>query len=166
MDRLAVAAIRAAHGVGGEVRALSFSGETAHLLRLRAVALRRGGAERPATVESARPAPPDVLLKLAGVDSREAAQELAGWEIWVDRAHAAPLAEGEVYAADLVGCGVYAGGGRAGEVTGVCDTGHAPLLEVRTVDGRTVVVPYADHFVGEVDVAARRLELKDPEVLA
>ena len=28
------------------------------------------------------------------------------------------------------------------------------------------MVPFTDHFVGEVDVAARRLELRDPEVAA
>jgi 16S rRNA processing protein RimM len=166
MDRLAVAAVRAAHGTGGDVRVRSFSGETAHLLRLGGVTLRRGGVERAAEVVAARAAGPDVLLHFAGVDSREAARELAGWEIWVGRAHAAPLGEGEVYAADLVGCSLVEGGRRVGEVTAVCDTGGAPLLEVRTVDGRTVMVPYADHFVGEVDVGARRLQLRDPEVLA
>ena len=130
------------------------------------MSLRRGGVERVVAIESARTALPDVLVKFAGVDSREAAQVLAGWELWVDRTRAAPLAAGEVYAADLVGCGVFVGAGRVGEVTGVCETGHAPLLEIRTVDGRTVMVPYADHFVGEVDVAARRLELRDAEVIA
>jgi len=166
MERLAVGVVRAAHGTGGEVRVRSYSGETEHLLRLRTVSLRRGGVEREAAIESARTALPDVLVKFAGVDSREAAQTFAGWELWVDRTRAAPLGAGEVYATDLVGCGVFAGAGRVGEVTGICETGHAPLLEVRTVDGRTAMVPYTDHFVGGVDVAARRLELRDPEVIA
>lgn len=166
MERLAVGVVRGAHGTGGEVRVRSHSGETEHLLRLRAVSLRRGGVEREAAIESARTALPDVLVKFAGIDSREAAQTLAGWELWVDRALAAPLGAGEVYVTDLVGCGVFAGAGRVGEVTGICETGHAPLLEVRTVDGRTAMVPYTDHFVGEVDVVARRLELRDPEVIA
>lgn len=165
MDRLAVGAVRSAHGTGGEVRVRSFSGETAHLVALRSVTLCRGGVERPASVEAARTALPDVLLKFAGIDSREAAQTLAGWEILVDRTQAAQLAAGEVYADDLVGCGVFSGSVRSGEVAGFCETGHALLLEVRTVDGRTVMVPYTDHFIGEVDVAARRLEVRDPEVL-
>jgi 16S rRNA processing protein RimM len=106
-----------------------------------------------------------VLVKFAGVDDRTAAQALAGWELWVERSRAAPLAAGEYYAHDLCGCGVYADGERAGEVTGVCETGHASLLEVRTGDGRTVMVPFTDHFVGEVDVAARRVALRDAEVV-
>jgi 16S rRNA processing protein RimM len=165
MEQLAVGAVRQAHGTGGEVRVRSFSGETAHLLRLAEVTLRRGGAERTVVVETARAASSDVLVKFAGIDDRETAQRLAGWELWVDRSLAAPLAAGEVYATDLCGCGVFAGAERVGDVTGVCETGHAPLLEVRTVDGRTAMVPFTDHFVGEVDVAAGRVELRDAELL-
>jgi 16S rRNA processing protein RimM len=165
MERLAVGAVRAAHGTAGEVRVKSFSGETGHLLRLTEVTLRRGEVERTVAVEASRPATPDVLVKFAGVDDREAAQALAGWELWVDRSRAAPLAAGEHYAVDLCRCGVFFGAERVGVVTGVCETGHAQLLEVRTGDGRTVMVPFTDHFVGDVDVAAGRVELRDAEVV-
>ena len=106
-----------------------------------------------------------MLVKFAGVNDRTAAQALAGWELWVDRSLAAPLAAGEFYATDLCGCALFVGDERVGEVTGVCETGHAALLEVRTGDGRTVMVPFTDHFVGEVDVATGRVELRDAEVV-
>ncbi len=165
MERLAVGAVRAAHGTAGEVRVKSFSGETGHLLRLAEVTLRRGEAERTVAVEGCRSALPDVLVKFAGVDDREAAQALAGWELWVDRSRAAPLTACEYYAVDLCGCGVFFGVERVGTVTGICEAGYAQLLEVRTGDGRTVMVPFTDHFVGEVDVAAGRVELRDAEVV-
>jgi 16S rRNA processing protein RimM len=165
MERLAVGAVRAAHGTAGEVRVKSFSGETGHLLRLAEVTLRRGEVERTVAVEGCRPALADVLVKFAGVDDREAAQALTGWELWVDRSRAAPLAAGEYYAVDLCRCSVFFGAKRVGAVIGVCETGHAQLLEVRTGDGRTVMVPFMDHFVGEVDVAAGRIELRDAEVV-
>ncbi|MCX7031376.1 MAG: ribosome maturation factor RimM [Spirochaetes bacterium] len=165
MERLAVGVVRTAHGTAGEVRVRSYSGEADHLLRLAEVVLRRGGAERTLKVEACRTALPDVLVKFAGIDHREAAQALAGWELCVDRSRAAPLADGEYYATDLCGCGLFVGAERVGVVTAVCETGHAQLLEVRTGDGRTVMVPFKDHFVGEVDVAAGRVELRDAEVL-
>lgn len=165
MDRLAVGVVRAAHGIAGEVRVRSFSGETAHLLHLTEVVLRRGAASRHALVAAVREAPPDVLVRFAGVDDRAAAAALTGWELTVDRGQAAPLAAGEYYAADLCRCGVYGDAARVGTVTGVCETGHAPLLAVRTDDGRTVLVPFTDHFVGAVDVEAGRVELRDAEVV-
>jgi 16S rRNA processing protein RimM len=165
MERLAVGAVHSAHGTAGEVRVRSFSGETGHLLRLVEVALRRGEEERTVAIEAIRPASPDVLVKFAGIDDREAAQKLRGWELWVDRSRAAPLAAGEYYATDLRGCGLFVGDERVGAVTGVCDTGAAPLLEVRTGDGRTVMVPFTDHFVGAVDVGECRVELRDVEVV-
>lgn len=164
-DLLAVASVRSAHGVAGELRISSLSGETEHLLRLRAIVLRRGGRERSAEVVRARPALPDVLVTLAGVSTREEAQGLAGWEVWVDRSQAAPLAKGEYYIADLCACGVYVGEERVGMVTALCDAGTRHLLEVRTVDGRTVLVPFSDHFVAEVDVAGRRLALRGYEAV-
>ena len=165
MPMLAVGVVRAAHGTAGEVRVRSYSGETGHLLGLTEVRLRLGAAERTMTVEAVRAASLDVLVKFAGVDDREAARALIGGELRVDRSRAAPLGPGEVYAADLCGCGLFVGDERVGEVTGVCETGHAPLLEVRIADGRTVMVPFTDHFVGEVDVAAGRLELRDAELV-
>ncbi len=165
MDLVAVAVVRAAHGVAGELRVRSLSGEVEHLLKLRAVVLRHKGRERAAEIVRARPAAADVLLTLAGVTTREEAQRLAGWEIWSDRAEAAPLASGEYYAADICRCGVYVAGQRRGTVTAVCDVGARQLLEVLTADGRTVLVPFVDRFVGEVDVAAGRIELRGDEVL-
>ena len=53
MERLAVGAVRAAHGTAGEVRVKSFSGETGHLLRLAEVTLRRGEVERTVAIEAA-----------------------------------------------------------------------------------------------------------------
>jgi 16S rRNA processing protein RimM len=166
MDLLAVAAVRAAHGVAGELRVRSLSGETAHLLRLRAVFLRRGNEERVAEVVAARPAASaEVLMRLAGVGTREQAQALAGWEIWAERDQAAPLGAGEYYAADVCRCGVFLDGRRRGAVRGVCDLGGRQYLDVLTEEGRRVLVPFADRFVGEVDVAAGRIELRGEEVL-
>jgi 16S rRNA processing protein RimM len=165
MERLAIGVVHAAHGTAGEVRVRSFSGETDHLLRLGEVALRRGDSERQIRIEACRPAPPGVLVKFAGIDDREAARALTGWELWVGRQDAAPLAAGEYYAVDLCRCGVYLGAERVGTVVGVCETGHAQLLEVVAADGRTVMVPFTDHFVGEVDVAGGRVELRDGEVM-
>jgi 16S rRNA processing protein RimM len=165
MEWLAVGAVHSAHGTAGEVRVRSFSGETGHLLRLDEVLLRRGGEQRTVAIEASRPASPDVLVKFTGIDDRVAAQKLRGWELWVERSRAAPLAAGEYYATDLRGCGLFVGADRVGAVTGVCETGHAPLLEVTTGDGRVVMVPFTDHFVGAVDVEAGRVELRDAEVV-
>lgn len=161
MEMLAVGVVTAAHGLKGEVTVRSFSGVTAHLGRLRAVLLRRGTDERRATVQSVRAKPPHAVMKLVGVDSPEKAGELRGFEIWVPRAEAAPLEGGEFYAVDLCRCALYAGAEMLGRVRAVVEAGSSQLLEVEDARGRTFLVPFTDHFVGEVDVAGGRVELRD-----
>ena len=48
-----------------------------------------------------------IFMKFAGVDSREAAKALTNKFLTVDRADAAPLADGEFYTFDIIGCEVF-----------------------------------------------------------
>lgn len=161
MEMLAVGVVTATHGLKGEVTVRSFSGRIDHLGRLRSVLLRRGTEERRVTVQAVRAKPPHAVMKLVGVDSPEKARELRGFEIWVPRAEAAPLEGGEFYAVDLCRCSLYFGAERLGQVRAVVDAGQAQMLEVEHPAGKVFLVPFTGHFVGEVDVAGGRIELRD-----
>ncbi len=160
---LAVGVVVRTHGVRGQVRVRSFSGEAGHFPALGEVRLLREGREvLRAAVEAASAAGgsgDSVLLKLAGVDSPEQARQLIGCELWVDRSRAAPLAPGEYYLADLVGCRVIGPDGPVGTVSGVIDTAAGDLLEISGDDGGSFLVPFRDAFVGEVDVEAATVRL-------
>jgi 16S rRNA processing protein RimM len=161
MEMLAVGVVTAAHGLKGEVTVRSFSGRIDHLRRLRSVLLRRGAEERRAAVQSVRPKNPHAVMKIEGVDSPEQAGLLRGFEIWVPRAEAAPLERGEFYATDLCGCGLFFGPERLGSVRAVVEAGGSQLLEVEDPRGKFFLVPFVEHFVGEVDVPGGRIELRD-----
>jgi 16S rRNA processing protein RimM len=165
MDLLAVGVIRAAHGVRGELRVRSFSGDNEGLLKLRRVVARKRGVEKPLDIAGSRNRPPDVLLRVAGVETREEAQRLVGFELWAERASAAPLAAGEYYEADLCRCRLFFADELIGSVRSVVDTGAAPLLEISRPDGASVLVPFVEHFIGEVDVAGGRIALKEDYVV-
>ncbi len=165
MDLLAVGVIRAAHGVGGEVRARSFSGSVEGLLKLRRAVARKGGVEMPLAIIASRSRPPDVLLRVAGVDTREKALRLVGFELWAGREDAAPLAAGEYYEADLCRCRLFFADELIGSVRAVVETGAAPLLEVSRPGGGSVLVPFVDHFIGDVDVAGERISLREDYVV-
>ncbi|MGM0673143.1 MAG: ribosome maturation factor RimM, partial [Spirochaetota bacterium] len=156
-----------AHGTQGWVKVGSYSGELDHLVGLTELKLRCGETEHDLAVEGVRPAHREILMKLAGIDSRDDAQRLHGCELWVDRSAAAPCGEDEFYVADLVGCALYGEGENViAHVVGVWDSGVCDMLEVETLDGKTYNVPFREPFVGEVDVRKRHVELKAPWVLA
>lgn len=112
------------------------------------------------TVEATRWTGDHLLLKFAGIDSPEASKLLADFELWVPRDQAAPLEEGEVYLADLVGCSLTFAGEVKGRVTGYLDGASAVLLEVEKTDGSTCVVPFQEVYLGDIDLSGRTMELK------
>lgn len=121
---------------------------------------RKGSVEKTLQVEATRWSGDNLLLKFAGIDSPEAAKLLADFELWVPRDQAAPLKEGEVYLADLIGCSLVFAGTAKGKVTGFLEGAAAVLLEVEKTNGETCVVPFQEVYLGSVDLIGRTIELK------
>ena len=116
-------------------------------------------------VEEARPFQKGWLVSFQGVDSRDAADILRGRYLMVERERLSTLAEGEVFYHQLLGMEVVtAQGVRLGEISEVYELLPADLLEVRTEEG-TVLVPFLDRIVRNVDVAGRRLVIDPPDGL-
>jgi len=162
---LAVGVIASTHGIGGELKVKSLSGQIGHLLALRRVVLRKGYVEMPADFEWVRRQDPGVIVKVAGLDTPEKARALVGSEIWVPRAAAAPLDDDEYYAADLCRCSLWFGEEVVGAIRSVWEGGPAQLLEVVGNEGKTWLIPFSEHFIGDVDLAAGRISLKDDEII-
>ncbi len=103
----------------------------------------------------------DVLVaQLSGIDDREQAFALRGFEIGVPRSALPPAGTDEVYWADLVGFAVVNREGQVlGEVEGVTAHGAHPLLRVRRAGGGPErLIPYVPAVIDGVDVQARRID--------
>ena len=107
-----------------------------------------GGTERRVERRSGTDAAP--LIRLEGVTSREAAAALTGERLTVAEA-AAPLAEDEWLADDLIGCEVTG----AGTVTRVV---AGPSCDVLELDDGTLV-PLVGDAIKSIDAEARRIEV-------
>ena len=166
LSRLAIGTIRTSHGVSGFLKVRSFSGEVEHFTRLRQVYIGGQADPVPYEVEQVLPSKSgEVLLKLKGLDTPEAARRLSGKELWAERQDAAPLKEGEYYLADLAGCRVIHGGAEVGRIRSVIEGGAADLLEVVDAEGRSFLIPFLSKFVGEVDVQHGTIELMEESLL-
>lgn len=138
MARIALAAVAGAHGVKGELRLKLFTDSVDNLKVHESLFV--GGVER--KLESARPAPPGAVIRLAGLNDRSEAEALRGSLVEVDRASLPPLEEGEYYHADLVGLACFDRDGREiGRVAGVENYGAGDLLEVES-DGKRSLIPF------------------------
>ena len=94
-----------------------------------------------------------LYIKFAGVDSREDARALTNKFLTVDRAEAAPLADGEFYTFDIIGCEVFNGDKKIGTVTDVLKTGSNDVFEV---DGK-ILIPALKSVVRSIDIDAKKI---------
>ena len=164
-ERLAIGLIRTSHGVKGNLRVKSFSGETDHFIRLKKVYIKKGDRFIPYRVESVGGSHSSLLLKLENIDTREEALRLRGEVLWVDRSHASPLKQGEYYYADLSRCNIYHQGKEIGRVNTVIGGGVADILEVVTLQGKIIMVPFDKHFIGEINMEEKRIYLDEDFVI-
>ncbi len=146
-DLLAVARVTSAHGLRGEVRLESLSGENEHLFTLGQAYLDSVGDWRALQV---RGGGKRLIASIGGITDPDSAAALRGTLLLVARSQAAPLASDEYYVADLVGMDVMYRLQRRGTVTGVWDSGADAMLEVALEDGGERHVPLNRQFVRAV----------------
>jgi 16S rRNA processing protein RimM len=111
-----------------------------------------------------------VVLKFVTVDSINDAEALRGLDVVIPREERAPLEEGAVYIADLIGCrvvdlhGVATGQGREiGEIVDVDrESGAGDLLVVKTSRGQEVLIPFVKAYLKHIDLAEKFLEMDLP----
>jgi 16S rRNA processing protein RimM len=101
------------------------------------------------------------ILKLAGVNSREAVVALRGRDLLVPRAETPALEEDEWLAEDLVGCRVVDGDVVVGVVAKLLPYPSCELLEVQRPEAgaKALLVPLIGDAVRNVDVGAKTIDI-------
>jgi 16S rRNA processing protein RimM len=133
------------HGLDGSfyvtraVTRLLGLGSAVHVAGRETEIVRRAGtAERP-------------IVRLAGVEDRDAAEELRGAELTVQQDELPQLGEGEWWAHELAGCVVRDGDHEVGVVTGLLELPSCEALEVRRSDAPgTLLVPLVKDAIRSV----------------
>ena len=158
-QRIVLAAVSGAHGIGGEVRLKLFAGSLDSLKRHE----RLFAGERVLTLVSVRPGGGGAIARFAEVPDRTAAEALRGEQLTVPRADLPPLAEGEYYHADLIGLPCESREGESlGTVVDVQNFGAGDILEIERPDGKRAMIPFRD---GIADLRDGRI-VADPVFLA
>jgi 16S rRNA processing protein RimM len=155
---LAIGKVLKPHGVRGVIKMLPYSDDPTRLEKLERVYI--GAEARPAEVVGYSGT--CVLLKLGGVDSRDAAEGLRGLRVDARQDELPPLKDGEFYVHDLVGLDVVTPDGQLlGKLSEVISL---PASDIYVVDvgGRRVMVPAVPQIVTAVDVQSGTIEVTPP----
>jgi len=150
-------------GVRGELLADGFGQQPERFSRLTRVMLFRGDqAAGEFVVDSVLPYRGRWIVKLHGVDDMTRAEELRGCDMCVPAAERPPVAGGEYYLPDLIGCRLVdtASGEELGTVEAWQEYGGTPVLVAGTLE-----VPFARTICVKIDLAARKIFVDLPEGL-
>ena len=150
-DRLvAVGRIGAPHGVQGQLRVKSYTGDPMALGSYGSLSLAGG---RQLSVRQLRFLKEDmVVASFAGIAAREAAEDLTGSELYVPRHALPPANEDEFYHADLIGLEAkLETGGSIGKIVAIHNFGAGDILEIAMPGAEAWLMPFTKAVVPSID---------------
>lgn len=147
-----LAVIGAAHGIKGEVRVKTYTGDP---LDLGSYGLLYDASGKSYEILSIRPSKTVVVVRFVGVEDRNAAEALNGTELYVDHAQLPQdLDEDEFYYTDLIGLALRDNAGVSyGKVSAVFNFGGGDVLEIKESGKKPVMIPFTQISVPKIVIA-------------
>ena len=162
-NRICVARIGAAHGVRGEVKLWSFTEDPAAVAHYGPLETQDG--TRCFEIEALRAAKDHFVARIAGVNDRDAAENLRNIELYIPRARLPKIEEADTfYHAALVGLdAITPDGARVGTVHALHNFGAGDIIEIAPAEGGDpLMLPFNETTVPKIDVAARQVVVVPP----
>ena len=157
-----VARIGAAHGVRGAVKLWTFTEDPFAVKRYGPLLAKDG--KRHFEVATAREAKDHLVATFKGVTTRDEAERLNGIELYVARDKLPATDEGEYYHTDLIGlAAVTTDGDALGRVLAIHNFGAGDIIEIAPPKGATLLLPFTNAVVPEVDIAGGRVVIALPQ---
>jgi len=154
---VAIGRILRPHGICGEVRVLPLTEFPERFLSLEKVLVGDRSEHRQYDVKGASLHGKAVLVRLSGIDSREAAESLRGMNMMVPASERVELPPDHYFVYEVLGMQCFkSNGDLVGEVKEVLQTAANDVYVVEGADG-VHLVPGVKAVVKEIDVAARRM---------
>src|SRR5262249_38173686 len=159
---ICVARIGAAHGVRGAVKLWTFTEDPFAVKRYGPLLSKDG--KRQFELAQAREAKDHLVATFKGVTTRDEAERLNGIELYVAREKLPATDEDEYYHPDLIGlAAVTIDGDALGRVLAIHNFGAGDIIEIAPLKGPTMLLPFSNAVVPEVDVAGGRVVVALPQ---
>lgn len=161
-----VGKVAGVHGIRGELAVHPLTDDPGRFYELETVFINTedpaGGPPQPQEIEGARVHKGKVLLKIASIQDRTAAERLIGHDVFIRTEDRMELAQDQFYLDDLPGLTVEdEKGKRVGVVAKVDDHPGNVLVVIRLESGQLLDVPFVKRYVASVDVSLSRLVLTE-----
>jgi 16S rRNA processing protein RimM len=159
---ICVARIGAAHGVRGAVKLWTFTEDPFAVRRYGPLSSKDG--KRQFEIAQVREAKDHLVATFKGVATRDEAERLNGIELYVARDKLPATDEDEYYHADLIGLAAVTTTGEAlGRVLAIHNFGAGDIIEIAPEKGTTLLLPFSNAVVPEVDIKGGRVVIALPQ---
>lgn len=136
-EYLSIGEVLKPQGVRGQVKVRPDTDDPARFLALENVFIKVGDAYKAIAIEQAEARPDGfVYCVLDHAKDRNDVEKQRGWTLYVDRAHAVELEEGQYFISDLLGCRVQDKQGKdIGTILDVLQPGANDVYQIKTPKG-------------------------------
>lgn len=172
VEYLLVGRVRKAHGIRGElvVELLTDAPGAVYAPGRRVFAGTADGRIDPKlqelVVKQATPFKGGLIVHFEGIEDRTQAELWRERYILAPASEVPPPAEDEIYLHDLIGMRMtFADGALLGDVVAYYELPQGVVLEVKRGKGDTVLIPFSEQVVEEVDENARLIRVSPPDGL-
>ncbi len=160
-ERVCIGAIAGAQGVRGAMRVKAFTAEPDGVAAYGPLTDETGNRRFVLRITGHSRGLP--VVKITGVEDRDAAEALKGTRLYVERSALPETEENEYYHADLIGLQAEDTEGQSlGAVIAVHDFGAGDIVEIEHQGGRTSMVPFTRAAAPVVDIEGGRIVLDLP----
>ena len=152
VNEIRLGSINGSHGIKGWVKVFSYTDPLEAILDYSPWILRKGGAEKEITVKDGHASGKRLIVQIEGVDTRDQAESLIGYEVHVSMEAIPDLEEGEFYWFQLEGLVVKNSGGEVlGKIDHMLETGANDVMVVK--GDRERLIPFVfEHYVKSVSL--------------
>ena len=161
-ELLLVGKTSAAHGLYGKIRIVLFTEDLGLFRKGRKIFISRDGMEdKSFDIVSASPYKRNfAILTLSGISDRTQAEEIEGWDVFIDKAYLPVIKEEDTfYWKDLLGISVYDDKGIfIGILESIIETGSNDVYVVKN-DDEEILIPALASVVKSVDVSGRSMHV-------
>ena len=162
MEKILIGKIVNVVGLKGELKVYCYADRKERFEELEQVWLE----EQPYPIQKVRYQGNVVILKLQGIDDRNQAESQRNKGVYIQESDLAELPEGTYYVRDLIGTAVTGEDGcLLGSLSDVIQSSAQDLYEVRTKEGKKVLIPAVKEFILEINMEQKSMKVKLPEGL-
>lgn len=160
-DLISIGKIAGTYGYRGMVRIIPLTDFPERFKELKKAIIWQKNKVRDVMVEEARPHGNVYLLKIEGIDSREAAQEYNNALLKIEPSQVYPLPEGYYYHFQLQGLSVYdKEKGLLGELTEILETGANDVYVVKSPEYGEILLPAIKDIILEINLEEKMMLVK------